>query len=81
MKLGSLSGRLLPFALMAVSWAVAADAQIPAGAKFRVNSFTTSPQDQASVGSDANGNFVVVWSSSGDQDGSGTAVIGQRFSA
>jgi len=50
----------------------------PQGGEFRVNSYTTSSQRRPSVASDANGNFVVVWSSYG-QDGSGTGVFGQRY--
>ena len=46
--------------------------------EFRINSYTTNSQVFPSVGSDANGNFVVVWHSY-SQDGSGTGVFGQRF--
>jgi hypothetical protein len=48
------------------------------GADFQVNSFTTSYQGAASVGADANGNFVVAWQSS-TEDGSIGGVFGQRF--
>jgi len=51
-----------------------------AGAEFRVNSYVTDHQRRARVASDANGNFVVVWHSNG-QDGDGYGVFGQRFSA
>ena len=52
----------------------------PAGAEFRVNTYTTGHQDAADVSADAAGNFVVVWQSIG-QDGYGHGVFGQRYSA
>ena len=51
---------------------------LPAGAEFRVNTYTTGGQDAASVAMDAMGNFAVVWQSDG-QDGSGHGVYAQRF--
>jgi hypothetical protein len=45
---------------------------------FRVNSYTTGDQTVPSVAADSAGNFVVVWSSSG-QDGSGLGIFGQRY--
>src|SRR4029453_15842460 len=56
----------------------------PAGfPEFRVNSYTTGDQHDASVAirdfSGLYANFVVVWSSL--QDGSGKGVFGQRFMA
>ena len=49
------------------------------GAEFRVNTYTTSQQWQApSIASDAVGNFIVVWTSFG-QDGSGQGSFAQRF--
>jgi len=52
---------------------------MPLGLEFQV---ATSPYDQyeARVGSDAAGNFVVVWRSSG-QDGSSNGIFGQRYSS
>jgi hypothetical protein len=50
------------------------------GSEFQINAYTTSFQTNPSVASDANGNFVVVWHSFG-QDGSGYGVFGRRFSA
>jgi hypothetical protein len=50
------------------------------GGEFRVNSYTTGDQNYPSVSSDANGNFLVVWMSSG-QDGSVFSVFGQRYNA
>jgi len=48
------------------------------GAEFLVNSHTTNGQGGGRVASDASGNFVVVWTSLG-QDGDGRGVFGQRF--
>jgi len=55
-------------------------AQVPAGAEFQANTYTTSGQLHPAVAADGSGNFVVVWESSG-QDGSGFGIYGQRFSA
>lgn len=52
----------------------------PLGTAFPVNTYTTGSQDGAAVANDANGNFVVVWTSYG-QDGSSLGIFGQRFSA
>jgi hypothetical protein len=48
------------------------------GSDFAVNTHTTGFQSYAAVASDASGNFVVVWESSG-QDGEYGGVFGQRF--
>jgi hypothetical protein len=48
------------------------------GSEFRVNSYTTNHQQYPSLASDASGNFVVVWSSYG-QDGSTFGIFGQRY--
>ncbi len=61
----------------AVPWAAA---QVPAGAEFRVNTYTTYSQMWPVVSSDPAGNFVVVWRSLG-QDGSSYGVFGQRYDA
>jgi hypothetical protein len=55
-------------------------AGVAQGAEFRVNSYTTARQFYPSAASDANGNFIVVWMSLG-QDGEWYGVFGQRFSA
>jgi hypothetical protein len=47
------------------------------GSEFRVNSNTTLLQRHTSVGSDASGNFVVVWQS--DYQDAGGGVFGQRY--
>ncbi len=48
--------------------------------EFRVNTYTAGDQEFSSVGVDGSGNFVVTWSSNG-QDGGGYGVYGQRFAA
>lgn len=50
------------------------------GPEFQVNTYTTSDQSFPSVAMNAIGDFVVTWSSSG-QDGDGDGVYGQRFDA
>ncbi|MBW4616081.1 MAG: hypothetical protein KME21_22925 [Desmonostoc vinosum HA7617-LM4] len=50
------------------------------GGEFQVNSFTTSTQQNPTVAVDANGNFVIVWDSSG-QDGSLEGIYAQRYNA
>jgi hypothetical protein len=56
-----------------------ASSGVPLGPEFEV---ATSPYDQylAKVGSDAAGNFVVVWHSE-LQDGSGNGIFGQRYAS
>jgi hypothetical protein len=49
------------------------------GDEFRVNSYTTSRQTDPSIASDARGNFVVVWDSSGQDDLGNWGVFGQRY--
>src|SRR5205085_1004594 len=49
--------------------------------EFRVNTSTTGTQGLASVSADPAGNAVVVWSNTDAPDGSGFAVLGQRFDA
>jgi hypothetical protein len=56
-----------------------------AGGEFRVNTFTTANQRtyaeaSGSVASDATGNFVITWTSSG-QDGNGDGIYAQRYNA
>jgi len=50
----------------------------PLGPEFRVNTYTTGIQYQPAVAKASSGNFVVVWSSVG-QEGAGPEVFGQRF--
>ena len=51
---------------------------VPLTAEFQVNSYTTSTQRYPNVGTDAAGDFVVVWQSYG-QDGDRNGIFGQRF--
>jgi len=52
------------------------------GSEFRVNSYWTGFQYAQSVAADANGNFVVVWTSALSYYGSGkSGVFGQRYDA
>ncbi len=55
-------------------------AGVAAGTEFLANTYTTSRQFDPTVSIAADGSFVVVWTSEG-QDGSGTGVHGQRFDA
>src|SRR5262249_54893338 len=50
------------------------------GSELRVNTYTTSSQQYSSVSMDALGNFIVTWSSNGE-DGSGWGVYAQRYNA
>jgi hypothetical protein len=52
----------------------------PAGPEFLVNTYTTAHQYQAAAAADLFGNFVVAWTSAG-QDGLGAGVFGQRYAA
>jgi hypothetical protein len=67
--------------LLAGLWTSHLSAQIPAGGEFRINSYAVGYQNHASVASGAAGNFVVVWRSWHDQDGSYDGVFGQRYDA
>jgi len=51
---------------------------VKSGSEFPVNTYTTGDQHEPSVAMDGSGNFVVVWSSFG-QDGDAEGVFGQRF--
>jgi hypothetical protein len=73
-------GRVIPVACTLALAAAATWAQVPSGPEFRVNAYTTAVQNDPAIASDASGNFVVVWVSSG-QDGSLDGVFGQRFDA
>ena len=53
-------------------------AQLPAGGEFQINSYTTGDQLWPDVAMDANGDFVVVWDSYG-QDGSVSGLQQRRY--
>ena len=55
-------------------------AKAPAGSEFRVNTYTTGQQAASSMAMDADGDFVVSWTSNG-QDGSGYGVYARRYNA
>jgi hypothetical protein len=50
----------------------------PQGAEFQANTYETGSQTAPDVGLEANGDFVVAWTSFG-QDGSGGGVFARRF--
>jgi hypothetical protein len=52
----------------------------PVGDEFLVNTHTSAYQTNPAVATDADGDFVIVWQSQG-QDGSGYGVYAQRFNA
>jgi hypothetical protein len=53
---------------------------IAQGSEFRVNTYTPSYQSSPSIGMDESGEFIIAWSSYG-QDGSYTGVYAQRYDA
>jgi hypothetical protein len=53
---------------------------MPLGSEFRVNTTTAGDQNAPSVAVAADGSFMVVWTSSG-QDGDGLGVYGRRYDA
>jgi hypothetical protein len=55
-------------------------AGVAQGGEFKVNSYTPSNQQSSTVAMDADGNFVVTWSSDG-QDASGNGIYAQRYNA
>jgi len=60
-----------------------AQAPVPAGGEFQVNTYTTARQLAPSVAADAGGDFVVVWYSDGSPgtDTSGQSIQGQRYTS
>jgi len=76
--------RLVTAASLALLLPGAARAQVAfEGVEFQVNTYTVNEQKTEparSVARSQNGGFVAVWSDS-EQDGDGTAVMGQRFDA
>jgi hypothetical protein len=51
-----------------------------AGSEFEINSYTTANQYRSAVTIDGEGDFVVVWQSTG-QDGDGAGIFGRRVSS
>jgi hypothetical protein len=57
-----------------------AQAPVPIGVEFQVNSFTPAIQAGSVIASESNGDFVIVWQSFAD-DGSDSAVVARRFAS
>ena len=55
-------------------------AGVAQGVEFRVNSFTTSLQGSPTLATDADGDFIITWGSSG-QDGSGHGTYARAYNA
>jgi len=53
----------------------------PLGPEFRVDTYMTSFPLRPAVAADTSGNFVVVWTNYGGQDGSASGVFGQRYAS
>jgi hypothetical protein len=51
------------------------------GSEFQVNTYTTSDQNSASIAMSSGGDFVIVWTDYGGEDGSSAGIFGQRFDA
>ena len=56
-------------------------ASVASGGELQVPTTLSDNQTEASVAMDANGNFVVVWTSDGNLDGDGKGIFAQRFDA
>jgi hypothetical protein len=50
---------------------------VPQGSEFRVNSYTNDNQNNPSITSDSNGDFVITWQS--NQDGSSFGIYSQIY--
>ncbi|HEY8153160.1 MAG TPA: hypothetical protein VII72_03435 [Myxococcota bacterium] len=72
-------------ALLGLAAALPAGAQapVPDGAQFQINTYTTHNQNYSSVATDADGDFVVVWQSYGSSgtDTSLYSIQGQRYAS
>jgi hypothetical protein len=51
----------------------------PLGEPFRVNSFVRGEQESPAVAFAANGGFLIVWTSGGDQDGDRSGIFARRY--
>ncbi|WP_406694092.1 hypothetical protein V5E97_23895 [Singulisphaera sp. Ch08] len=54
---------------------------VPQGTEFRVNTYTAADQWYGVMGMDAEGDFVVAWTSKAGQDGSADGVYADRFTS
>jgi hypothetical protein len=52
---------------------------VPLGGPWRVNTYVSTNQIYPAMGTDAAGNYVVTWTSSWLQDGSGPGIYAQRY--
>ena len=51
------------------------------GSEFQVNTYTTFDQENPSIGMDADGDFVISWQSSYNQDGNYGGIYAQRYAS
>jgi hypothetical protein len=51
------------------------------GGNFQINTVTLNSQNLPAVAVDGDGDFIVAWSSGGDQDGSDYGIFGQRYAS
>ncbi len=63
-----------------LSQPLVAQAQEPVGGEFQVNTYTTRQQDHPDISMNADGDFIIVWDSYG-QDGSTSGIYAQRYNA
>jgi hypothetical protein len=63
------------------SLSTAAQPPIRIGSEFQVNTYTAQEQQNVDVGSEDNGDFVIVWHSANDQDDDEYGVFGRRFTS
>ena len=54
---------------------------VPQGSEFKINTSITGQQRRPNVGMSRNGDFVITWTDSGGQDGSGSGIFAQRYNA
>lgn len=71
---------VLPCCLLTLGRPLVAQPLVPAGGEFQVNTTTTDFQVTPALAMAADGSFVVVWESRG-QDGSGTGLFVRRYDA
>src|SRR5262245_5590493 len=71
--------RAIPAALVLLVAAANAWAQLPAGAEFRANTYTTGQQVQTQPAVDAEGRFIITWDAGSGGAGPGAYV--QRYGA
>ena len=75
------SGISVAIAACALTAPVTLAQPVKLGPEFQVNAYTTGGQFEAAVEEIGGGSFVVVWSSTGNQDGDSYGVFGRRFTS